>query len=63
MSLHFLSFKFSDYKHFCFYCIYIFKMAVYLALNKQVSKTLCWAILAANLCVMYVFMCLSVQSD
>lgn len=51
--------KFSEYKHFCFYWVYIFKMAGCLALNKQASKTLSWAILATNVCVMYVFMCVS----
>jgi len=37
-------------------------MAVCLALNKQASKTLCWAILATDVCVIYVFMCVSMSN-
>lgn len=57
--------KFPEYKHFCFYWVYIFKMAVCLALNKQATKTLFWAILATDVCVMYVFVRVSnpVQTD
>lgn len=48
---------FSQYKHFCFYCVYVFKMAIWLILNKQVSKIWCWAILAINVCVMCLCVC------
>lgn len=30
--------KFSEYKHFCFYWVYVFKTAIWLTLNKQASK-------------------------
>lgn len=35
---------------FCFYCVYVFKTAIWLILNKQVSKIWCWVIVAANVC-------------
>lgn len=49
--------KFSQDKHFFFYCVYVFKMAIWLILNKQASKIWCWAILAINVCVMCLCVC------